>query len=84
MKHDWLIDGLFSNITVIFFFKELIMNINIGSTDRMLRVIAGVIIIAVGIYYQSWWGVVGLVPLLTGLFRFCPLYKMLGTNTCKL
>lgn len=60
------------------------MNINIGSTDRMLRVIAGVIIIAVGVYYQSWWGVVGLVPLLTGLFRSCPLYKMLGTNTCKL
>lgn len=74
-------------LTSLLFFtivKESVMNINIGSTDRMLRVIAGVIIIAVGVYYQSWWGVVGLVPLLTGLFRFCPLYKMLGTNTCKL
>ncbi|MGO2018968.1 MAG: YgaP family membrane protein [Psychrobacter sp.] len=59
------------------------MGINVGSTDRTLRIIAGVVIIAVGFYYQSWWGVVGLVPLLTGLFRFCPLYKMLGANTCK-
>lgn len=59
------------------------MNINVGSTDRLLRIIAGLVIIGVGIYYQSWWGVVGLVPLLTGIFRFCPLYTMLGTNTCK-
>ena len=59
------------------------MKMNIGSTDRMLRIIAGVIIIGVGVYYQSWWGMVGLVPLLTGLFRFCPLYKMLGINTCN-
>ncbi|WP_201527344.1 DUF2892 domain-containing protein [Psychrobacter frigidicola] len=59
------------------------MKINIGSTERMLRFITGVIIIGVGAYYQSWWGVIGLVPLLTGLFRFCPLYAMLGMNTCK-
>ncbi|WP_201586491.1 YgaP family membrane protein [Psychrobacter jeotgali] len=59
------------------------MNINVGSTDRMLRIIAGIIIIGLGIYYQSWWGVIGLIPLITGLFRVCPLYKMLGMNTCK-
>ena len=59
------------------------MKVNVGNTDRLLRIIAGIIIIGVGAYYQSWWGVIGLVPLLTGLFRFCPLYTMLGTNTCK-
>lgn len=59
------------------------MKINIGSTERLLRIIAGVVIIGLGLYFQSWWGVIGLVPLLTGLFRFCPLYKMLGMNTCK-
>ncbi|WP_201556444.1 DUF2892 domain-containing protein [Psychrobacter sp. 72-O-c] len=59
------------------------MKINVGNTERLLRIIAGIIIIGVGIYYQSWWGVVGLIPLLTGLFRFCPLYAMLGMNTCK-
>ena len=59
------------------------MEINIGSTERLLRIIAGVVITGLGLYFQSWWGVIGLVPLLTGLFRFCPLYKMLGMNTCK-
>ncbi|HCT74378.1 YgaP family membrane protein [Psychrobacter aquimaris] len=59
------------------------MEINIGSTERLLRISAGVVIIGLGLYFQSWWGVIGLVPLLTGLFRFCPLYKMLGMNTCK-
>ncbi len=59
------------------------MEINIGSTERLLRIITGVVIIGLGLYFQSWWGVIGLVPLLTGLFRFCPLYKMLGMNTCK-
>lgn len=59
------------------------MKINVGRTERMLRVIAGIIIIGVGVYYQSWWGVIGVVPLLTGLFRFCPLYSILGMNTCQ-
>lgn len=59
------------------------MKVNVGSTDRMLRIIAGIVIIALGVYSQSWWGIIGLVPLLTGLFRFCPLYTMLGMNSCK-
>ena len=60
------------------------MKSNVGNTERMIRIIAGIIIIALGVYYQSWWGVVGVVPLFTGLFRFCPLYTMLGINTCRL
>ena len=59
------------------------MEINVGSTERLLRIIVGVVIIGLGLYFQSWWGVVGIIPLLTGLFRFCPLYKMLGMNTRK-
>ncbi len=59
------------------------MKTNIGSTERLLRIMVGIVIIALGMYYGSWWGVVGLIALLTGLFRFCPLYKMLGMNTCK-
>lgn len=59
------------------------MEINVGNTERLLRIIVGVVIIGLGFYFQSWWGVIGLIPLLTGLFRFCPLYKMLGMNTCK-
>ena len=59
------------------------MKMNIGSTERLLRIIAGVVIIGLGMYYGSWWGVIGLVPLFTGLSRFCPLYSMFGMNTCK-
>lgn len=59
------------------------MKVNVGSTERRLRIIAGIVIIALGVYFQSWWGIVGLIPLLTGLFRFCPLYTMLGMNSCQ-
>lgn len=60
------------------------MQKNVGNTDRMIRIIAGVIILALGAYYGSWWGLVGLVPLFTGLTQSCVLYKLLGINTCKL
>ncbi len=59
------------------------MKVNVGSTERTIRIVAGVVIIALGVYYQSLWGVIGLVPLMTGLFRFCPLYTILGINSCK-
>ncbi|WGZ95754.1 MAG: DUF2892 domain-containing protein [Candidatus Thiothrix putei] len=59
------------------------MTCNVGSTDKMLRIIAGLIMIALGVYYQSWWGAVGVVPLLTGLLGWCPAYLPLGISTCK-
>ena len=60
------------------------MQKNVGNTDRMIRIIAGIIILAIGAYYGSWWGLVGLVPLFTGITQSCVLYKMLGIDTCKL
>ena len=57
------------------------MNKNIGSLDRNIRIIAGVAIIAAGIYYQSWWGAIGAIPLLTALLGWCPPYALLGLNT---
>ena len=57
---------------------------NEGTMDRVLRVIAGIVLLAmVFIGPQTVWGWVGLVPLLTGLFGTCPLYSMLGINTCS-
>ena len=58
------------------------MNCNVGKADRMFRIIAGVVIILVGIYFNSWWGAVGLLPLLTGLLRRCPAYIPFGFSTC--
>lgn len=59
------------------------LNTNVGTVDRTLRLTAGVIIVALGVYYQSWWGVVGIVPLFTGTFRWCPAYLPFGISTCR-
>lgn len=60
------------------------MPCNEGKLDRLLRVIVGLALIAcVFIGPQAAWGWIGLVPLLTGVFGFCPLYKLIGVNTCK-
>ena len=62
--------------------QNLIMKTNVGSLDRTLRIIAGLALLVVGYYFKSWWGLVGLVPILTGLVRFCPAYRPLGLSTC--
>ena len=58
------------------------MKVNEGKLDRTVRIFLGLVIIGLGFYYQSWWGAVGLLPLLTGLSGFCALYTLLGINTC--
>lgn len=59
------------------------MKKNIGSADKIIRIILGVAIIAYGIYNQSWWGVVGIVPLFTAFINWCPAYSLIGVSTNK-
>lgn len=60
------------------------MKANIGSVDRSLRIIAGLILIALTLTgVIGWWGWLGLLPVATGIIRFCPAYPLLGINTCK-
>ena len=60
------------------------MTANIGTLDRLLRIALGVVLIGlVFVGPQTPWGWIGLVPLLTAGVRFCPLYRMLGIQTCK-
>ena len=59
------------------------MKCNVGKTDRMARFLVGIVIIAVGLYYQSWWGLVGVLPIITGAIRWCPPYQLLGISTDK-
>jgi hypothetical protein len=62
-----------------------VFKINVGSLDRILRVIVGIVLIAlVFVGPQTPWGWIGIVPLVTGLFRMCPLYSLFGVNTCGL
>lgn len=59
------------------------MQANIGTLDRTLRIVLGLALISlVFVGPQSPWGWLGLIPLLTGLLRFCPLYSVLGVRTC--
>lgn len=56
---------------------------NVGSTDRLLRIILGVALIALAVLGKIGpWGYIGVVPLLTGLMSSCPLYSLIGVNTC--
>jgi O-antigen ligase len=57
---------------------------NVGGLDRMLRIAAGLVLIALALTGTvGVWGWIGVVPLATGLFRFCPAYTLLGVRTCK-
>lgn len=55
---------------------------NMGGVDRIVRVLIGLGAIGAGVYYQSWFGAIGLVPLATAALGTCPLYTLLGVSTC--
>jgi hypothetical protein len=56
---------------------------NVGGVDRGVRIALGIAIMAIGAYYGSLWGALGLVLLATGVFQFCGLYTLLGISTRK-
>ena len=61
------------------------MKFNVGGIDRILRIAIGLVLIALAATGTvGWWGWLGVVPLATGLFRFCPAYGLLGMNTCPM
>ncbi|MGB6241698.1 MAG: DUF2892 domain-containing protein [Castellaniella sp.] len=61
------------------------MKTNVGGIDRVLRVLLGIVLIALAASNTvGWWGWLGVVPLLTGVFGSCPLYQLLGVNTCPM
>jgi len=61
------------------------MKFNVGGIDRILRIAAGLVLIALAATGTvGWWGWLGVVPLATGLFRFCPAYPLLGVSTCPM
>ena len=61
------------------------MKANMGSLDRGLRIVVGAALIAAVFLIEGplrWWGLVGLVPLATGVLGSCPVYSILGISTC--
>jgi hypothetical protein len=60
------------------------MKHNVGHIDRALRMTVGLILLALtGSGLIGWWGLIGLVPLITGMVSVCPLYTVLGLDTCS-
>jgi hypothetical protein len=56
---------------------------NVGGIDRLLRIVAGVVLIGLTLMGTiGWWGWIGVVLLATGLVRTCPVYSLIGVNTC--
>jgi hypothetical protein len=61
------------------------MKVNVGTLDRVLRITVGLALIAAAA--GGWigvWGWIGVLPLATGLFRFCPAYALLGMSSCPM
>jgi hypothetical protein len=63
--------------------KERAMKTNVGNTDRVIRILIGLALVAWALTTGPVWAWIGVVALATGLFQFCPLYALLGFNTCK-
>ncbi|MCR6496490.1 DUF2892 domain-containing protein [Thermomonas sp. S9] len=59
------------------------MQANVGSIDKWLRILIGLALIAWAVLGGPVWAWIGVVPLATGLFNFCPLYRLIGINTCR-
>ena len=60
------------------------MTANVGTTDRVVRIVAGVALIGLAVAGTiGAWGYIGIVPLATGLFRWCPAYRLFGIDTCR-
>ncbi|HBZ6636109.1 DUF2892 domain-containing protein [Clostridium botulinum] len=58
------------------------MKCNVGRTEQIIRIVIGISIILIGLYFRNWWGIIGLVPIITGLIRYCPINDILGISTC--
>lgn len=59
------------------------MKNNVGSTDRLLRLVAGIGLAIGGIIFESYWGLIGVALLATAVFRYCPLYSIFKISTAK-
>lgn len=61
------------------------MKANVGGIDRILRIVVGLVLIALAVTGTvGLWGWIGIVPLATGALGFCPLYPLFGFSTCPL
>ena len=61
----------------------VLMKTNLGLSDRAIRLFVGLTLLGLGTALDTPWGLLGLIPMLTAGLGFCPLYPLLGINTCE-
>lgn len=62
------------------------MKANVGVVDQIIRIVIGLALLSLLLFIESNWkylGLIGIVPIFTAFIKFCPLYTLLGINTCK-
>jgi len=59
----------------------MILKKNVGYLDSIIRVFIGSLIVGIGLYFNSFWGFIGLIPVLSGALSYCPIYRILNTTT---
>ncbi|MCK9448209.1 MAG: DUF2892 domain-containing protein [Bacteroidales bacterium] len=59
------------------------MKKNIGNIDRTIRILLGLVIGVLGVVYHTWWGLLGLIPLVTTFISFCPIYSLFKISTVE-
>ena len=62
------------------------MEVNVGGVDRTIRIVLGIVLLSLVFVLEGnarWWGLIGIVPILTGTFRWCPAYLPFGISTCS-
>jgi hypothetical protein len=59
------------------------MKRNVGKTDRIIRIVIGILIAVAGVVFKSWWGLLAIIPLFTGIVGWCALYVPFGISSTK-
>ncbi len=54
---------------------------NVGDTERLARILVGLLIITIGFAFSSWWGLIGIIPVFTGVTGWCPAYLPFNIST---
>jgi hypothetical protein len=82
---DTIHNDAYHAIPLLQFPKEHIMKFNVGTPDRILRIVVGLILIGLAASGTiGVWGWIGVVPLVTGAIKFCPAYAIFGASTCSM
>lgn len=61
----------------------MILKKNVGYIDSIIRVIIGALIVGVGLYFDSYWGFIGLILVFSGAVSYCPVYRLLKMETTR-